>query len=105
MRPFRRALLDVGPARRRPGGEVMRARFLGGVVAFASATMAAGIAGAADLPAKAPAMAPIALYNWTGCYIGGQIGGVFGDDTTTNRVGETISHHPSGFAGGGQIGC
>lgn len=44
----------------------------------------AGPAAAADLPArtytKAPAYtAPEAVYNWTGFYIGGHIGGAFGD--------------------------
>src|SRR5258708_35996267 len=60
---------------------------------------------AGDLPVKAPAMAPIALYNWTGCYIGGHIGGAFSDDTATNRLGASRSHNSSGFVGGGQIGC
>ena len=32
---------------------------------------------AADLPVKAPYMAPIALYNWTGFYIGGNVGGAW----------------------------
>jgi outer membrane immunogenic protein len=67
--------------------------------------MAASVAGAADLAVKAPAVAPVALYNWTGCHIGGNIGGVFSDDTTTNRLGVTRSHDSSGFVGGGQIGC
>ena len=41
----------------------------------------------ADLPADAPAMAPIAFYDWTGCYIGGHLGGAFRSDTITNRLG------------------
>ena len=32
-------------------------------------------ASAADLPMKAPMTAPAAVYNWTGFYIGGNIGG------------------------------
>ena len=83
----------------------MRIRFLGSVVAFASAAMAAGVAGAADLAVKAPALAPVALYNWTGCYVGGHVGGAFTDDTATNRLGNSRSHNSSGFVGGGQIGC
>ncbi len=87
----------------------MRVRFLGSVLAFASAAVAAGVAGAADLPVKvptkAPTMAPIALYNWTGCYIGGHIGGALSDDTGTNFLGDSRSHNSSGFVGGGQIGC
>jgi outer membrane immunogenic protein len=71
-------------------------------VAFVTSSLAAF---AADLPVKAPTMAPIALYNWTGCYIGGHIGGAFSDDTATNVLGVSRSHDASGFVGGGQIGC
>ncbi len=86
----------------------MRTRFLASAVAFASATVAVGVAGAADLAVKAtkaPTMEPIALYNWTGCYIGGHIGGAFSDDTSTNPLGDSSSHNSSGVVGGGQIGC
>src|SRR5258708_5087556 len=72
------------------------------LAAFVTSSLAAF---AADLPVKAPTMAPIALYNWTGCYIGGHIGGAFSDDTATNRLGASRSHNSSGFVGGGQIGC
>ena len=38
-----------------------------------------GVANASDLPARtysaAPAVAPVTLYNWTGCYLGGYVGG------------------------------
>jgi hypothetical protein len=37
------------------------------VGAFVTSSLAAF---AANLPVKAPALAPIALYNWTGCYVG-----------------------------------
>ena len=34
---------------------------------------------AADMAVKARPMAPpVMVYNWTGCYIGGNIGGAFG---------------------------
>jgi outer membrane immunogenic protein len=44
-------------------------------VAFATS------AGAADLrmPVKAPVPAPVAVFNWSGCYLGGYIGGAFAD--------------------------
>jgi outer membrane immunogenic protein len=71
-----------------------------------------GIAGsnaiAADLPVRAaPApvpmmMAPVAT--WTGCYVGGNIGGAFGDASLSGPAG-TVSTNGSGFAGGGQVGC
>jgi outer membrane immunogenic protein len=59
---------------------------------------------AADLRVKAPATGP-AQFSWTGCYIGGHIGGAFSTDTTTGALGVSTSHTSSGFAGGGQIGC
>jgi outer membrane immunogenic protein len=72
------------------------------VVAFVISSL---VAFAADLPANAPAVAPIAFYDWTGCYIGGHLGGAFSDDTITDRLGVSTSRNSSGFAGGGQIGC
>ena len=71
--------------------------------------LAASQASAADLPRKAPAYIPPAPppMTWTGCYIGGNIGGAFGDlkATTPEFPGAEISTNGSGFAGGGQIGC
>ena len=66
--------------------------------------LAASQASAADLPRKAPAYIPPAPppITWTGCYIGGNIGGVFGDGEDFPFVGFS---NGSGFAGGGQIGC
>src|SRR5262245_24323789 len=77
---------------------------------------AASAATAADLPYKAP-LTPFvpAAANWTGCYIGGHIGGgaswtrfrttsnagPFGDFT----VGDGFDNPASGFIGGGQAGC
>jgi outer membrane immunogenic protein len=71
------------------------------------ALMAAIPAFAADLPMKAPAMiaAAPAPFSWTGCHIGGNIGGVFSEDTSTGLLGNSASHNSSGFVGGGQIGC
>ena len=70
--------------------------------------LAAGQASAADLPRKAPAYIPPAPppITWTGCYIGGNVGGAFGDVSATSPAfpGE-VSSNGSGFAGGGQIGC
>jgi outer membrane immunogenic protein len=48
----------------------------------AAVLISATAASAADLAAlpytKAPAYAPAPIYNWTGFYIGGHIGGAFG---------------------------
>jgi outer membrane immunogenic protein len=62
---------------------------------------------AADLAVKAPAMIPAvpAPFSWTGCHIGGHIGGAFSDDTSTGALGVSRSHNSAGFVGGGQIGC
>jgi outer membrane immunogenic protein len=66
-----------------------------------------GAASAADLPArtysKAPAPAPV--YNWTGCYVGGHVGGVVSEDRTTNAEDNSVGFSSTGFVGGGQIGC
>jgi outer membrane immunogenic protein len=40
---------------------------------------------------------------WT-CYIGGNVGGAFGDASASFPGGE-VSTNGSDFAGGGQIGC
>ena len=68
--------------------------------------LAASQASAADLPRKAPAYVPPAPppITWTGCYIGANIGGVFGRGDAT-FAGVEVSRSNSGFAGGGQIGC
>src|SRR4249920_373449 len=68
--------------------------------------LAASQASAADLPRKAPAYIPPAPppVTWTGCYIGANIGGAFGD-ASVNFPGGEVSSNNSGFAGGGQIGC
>lgn len=64
---------------------------------------------AADLPARPqyqePAMvAPV--NQWTGCYVGGNIGAAWGRAKVENLVGAgSVSPNNSGFAAGGQIGC
>jgi outer membrane immunogenic protein len=83
-----------------------------------------GAANAADMPTKMPVKAaPMALYNWTGFYIGGHVGYGWGasDDTTIawsdpgNVAGTaaavaagvvplSFSPDPKGALGGGQIG-
>jgi outer membrane immunogenic protein len=64
---------------------------------------------AADLPVytKAPLVAPVAVYSWTGCYIGGNGGGLWVRKdwraTTTQAV--VGSHDADGGMGGVQAGC
>jgi outer membrane immunogenic protein len=52
---------------------------------------------------KAPAYVPAPIYNWTGFYIGGHVGGAFGGD---NNVFDPAfgSSNDGTFMGGGQIG-
>lgn len=69
----------------------------GAAVAALFVTAASG----ADLAMQPP---PV-NFNWTGCYIGGHLGGVAGDDRTTNPLGATIDFNAAGFVGGGQAGC
>jgi outer membrane immunogenic protein len=73
------------------------------IVAFATTTSVF----AADLAVKAPAMYPAApvQFTWTGCYIGGHIGGAFSNDRATNAFGNSATFSSAGFVGGGQIGC
>jgi outer membrane immunogenic protein len=62
---------------------------------------------AADLAVKAPALkagAPVP-FTWTGCFIGGHVGGAFSQDRTSNTLGNSTSFSSSSFVGGGQIGC
>jgi outer membrane immunogenic protein len=65
-----------------------------------------GVVMAADIPTKAPQRyAPVAMYNWTGFYIGAHVGFDSGrttlsDPTAPGSVGITTK----GMLGGGQIG-
>ncbi len=72
----------------------------------ALAAFAAGPALAADMnPVPAPVYSKAPLYSWTGCYVGGHVGGVASEDRTTNELGNSASFSSGGFVGGGQIGC
>ena len=79
-----------------------------------------GSAIAADLPVKAPPPAVCPTCNWTGFYVGLNVGGSIGQDYTSNAVSllppggaagvtnpisnVTDTRSPSGLIGGGQIG-
>jgi outer membrane immunogenic protein len=66
---------------------------------------------AADLyrrppPPPAAYVAPLPIpYLWTGCYVGGNIGGAWSNVDLSGVSGVDTSATNSGFAGGGQIGC
>ena len=61
---------------------------------------------AADLAIrKAPPPPLIPVYNWTGFYIGGNVGGAWETGTITDDFfGVSFSRTRSGFVGGGQVG-
>src|SRR3954468_4153832 len=80
---------------------------------------------AADIPMKAPVRAPVVapVSNWTGCYIGGNVGGGWArnrvtwggiveaptafatDAATVIPAAANADFSATGFVGGGQIGC
>lgn len=90
----------------------MRGALRGTVLGLAAA-LCAGAAMAADLPAsmpvKAPFVPPVALYDWNGFYVGGNVGGAVShaSSVTTSLGGVFVtsgSSHETRFTGGGQIG-
>jgi outer membrane immunogenic protein len=93
-----------------------------GTVALSAAGLVS-VASAADMPLKAPAIAPV-IYNWTGCYIGINGGGKWGRFNESVNTAESTINIPgigivplapghvdldhvtaSSGAVGGQIGC
>ena len=71
----------------------------------------AGPAMSADLPVRGPVYKgppPVATYySWTGCYVGGHVGGLWVQKDWTDAVfGQNIgSHDANGWLGGAQVGC
>ena len=73
----------------------------------------ASVASAADMPVKAPIYKapPVAVFNWTGCYVGAHVGYGWNHATDTDNpnsdyaLGNPIDIDGNGFLGGGQIGC
>jgi outer membrane immunogenic protein len=64
------------------------------------------VAAAADLSAPMYTKAPmVAAFSWTGCYIGGHVGGAFSQVRSTNMFGAETTLNLSGVVGGGQVGC
>jgi outer membrane immunogenic protein len=82
------------------------------VIASLAAVAFAAPAIAADMPVKAVRLAPAAVYNWTGFYVGGNIGYGFGKgDTDVGFVPAafdatpfSVRTDPKGFVGGAQAG-
>src|ERR1700722_4667740 len=73
-----------------------------GLLALASPALAAGMA---TVYTKAPPPPPVAIYNWTGFYIGVNGGGGWGRTDWDFSPANTFANHDiSGGFGGGQIG-
>jgi outer membrane immunogenic protein len=79
------------------------------VAAFVMSIAAPALA--ADMPVKAVMKAPPPVVTWTGCYIGGNVGGGWADKEYTDPLAvppdpfNLGTHSPRGIVGGGQIGC
>ena len=78
------------------------------IASVAFSVLGTAIAGAADMPVRAPLPPPLPVFSWTGFYIGGNIGGAW----TSNRWTDTFfgtnfnnnNNNNGVFIGGGQIG-
>jgi outer membrane immunogenic protein len=85
------------------------------LLATVAALGMAGVASAADMPARMPVKAPPVIapvFSWTGCYIGGYVGGAWsdGDISSYDRngysaVGAWGYQTDASFIGGGTLGC
>jgi outer membrane immunogenic protein len=88
----------------------MKKAFLMGA-ALAVLAMAPAVAADLAIHAKAPALIPVPVYNWTGCYIGVHGGGGAMNDSHTNSSnfegssGGNSALHGTGGLAGGQAGC
>ena len=87
--------------------------FVGGLVLGAATALSIGAASAADLPA-APPMAPTApvayapqVYNWSGIYFGGHVGGGYSGSSWSDPITGTGNDNFNswGFLGGAQLGA
>ena len=75
--------------------------------------LGASVASAADMAVKARPVAAPVMYNWTGCYVGGNLGGGWSRMDTTrvqdDLIGPNFANYgrenDSSFIGGGQAGC
>jgi outer membrane immunogenic protein len=76
------------------------------VSAIALAALAGAPVNAADLSVRPrPVPPPVYGFSWTGCYVGGNVGGLWVNKDVTGPFGGTFSADGSSWAGGLQIGC
>jgi outer membrane immunogenic protein len=86
-------------------GDTMKFKTLIASVAFIA--LGTAVAGAADLPVRAPLPPPVPVLSWTGFYIGANIGGAWSNNNwTETRFLTNFNNNGSNgaFLGGGQIG-
>jgi outer membrane immunogenic protein len=85
----------------------MKKLLLAGLAAttlFGSSAIAADLARRA--PVYAPPPVPVPLFTWTGCYVGGNVGGIWAhNDWNDTIVGDFGTNTGSGAIGGVQGGC
>jgi outer membrane immunogenic protein len=82
-------------------------RHIVGISTLLIATAIGQTVNAADMAIKAPPMAPVAAFSWTGFYVGGNVGGAWGTSSDTNpffAIPTTGNYNVSGVIGGGQLG-
>src|SRR5258705_12862343 len=89
-------------------GEIMESKsaLLTSTALTTSMALISGAAVAADMPVKAPAFAP--PFSWSGCYIGGNVGGAWADVDQSVNVREIVVIQSSGRSSaiaGVQAGC
>jgi outer membrane immunogenic protein len=76
------------------------------LLATVALTVLAAPAMAADLRVrKAPPPPPPVYFSWTGCYVGGNVGGLWVNKEITGPFGGSVSVDASGWAAGVQGGC
>jgi len=78
-------------------------------LALLASTAFVGAAAAADIQAarpvyKAPVLAPVPVYNWTGFYVGVNAGYSWGQQDNSISGTAVGTNKVNGFIGGGQIG-
>jgi outer membrane immunogenic protein len=82
-----------------------------GLLAMATSAFAADLPAKAPMATKAPYMAPV-IFSWTGCYIGVEGGGNWGQSRQTAAANTPVAGAPitnnynlSGGIAGGTVGC
>ena len=92
-------------------GRVTRISFAIGLVTAALGVVPAMAADLGRFPPGQPFYAPppmLRVYNWTGCYFGGQLGGAFADNKANGQfLGFSLDDNngSTGAVVGGQVGC